>query len=80
MNDIKNLSHDERTIAERFPSLQVEVRAAVPTDCAAFHLNRAPQTLCVWAMTESGPVRPLRIHGRLAWPVVDLRRVLGMPA
>jgi hypothetical protein len=59
-----------------FPSLDTETRAAVPTDCAAFHLGRRPQTLRLWASAESGPIRPLRIHGRLAWPVAELRRVL----
>ena len=61
-----------------FPSLDTEVRAAVPTDCAAFHLGRRPQTLRAWACREDGPLRPIRIHGRLAWPVGELRRLLGV--
>lgn len=31
-----------------------------------------------WACSENGPLRPLRINGRLAWPVSELRRVLGV--
>ena len=31
-----------------------------------------------WAMQDNGPLRPLRINGRLAWPVSELRRVLGV--
>ncbi len=58
--------------------LDREARATLPTPEAAFHLNRAQQTLRVWAMREDGPVRPLRINGRLAWPVADLRRLLGV--
>lgn len=58
--------------------LALEVRVALPTSEAARHLNRAQQTLRLWAMNESGPVRPIRINGRLAWPVADLRRVLGI--
>ena len=61
-----------------FPTLESETRSHVPTDCAAFHLNRQPQTLRVWACLETGPLRPVRINGRLAWPVAELRRVLGM--
>lgn len=61
-------------------SLDRETRAALPTPEAAFHLNRAQQTLRLWAMREDGPLRPLRINGRLAWPVSELRRVLGMAA
>ena len=62
-----------------FVALTAETRAAVDTATAAYHLNRQPQTLRGWAMRDgTGPVRPIRIHGRLAWPVVELRRVLGV--
>ncbi len=56
--------------------LDRETRAVLPTPEAAYHLNRAQQTLRLWAMHENGPIRPLRINGRLAWPVADIRRVL----
>ena len=59
-------------------ALDHETRAAVDTATAAFHLNRRPQTLRAWACRESGPLRPLRINGRLAWPVAELKRVLGV--
>lgn len=59
--------------------LAQEVRAVLPTAEAAAHLNRAQQTLRLWAMRENGPVRPARINGRLAWPVAELRRLLGVP-
>ena len=62
-------------------SLALETRTALPTCEAAYHLNRAQQTLRLWAMREDGPLRPVRINGRLAWPVSELRRVLlGVPA
>jgi len=63
-----------------FPPLNLELREVVPTDCAAFHLNRRPQTLRVWACLETGPIRPIRINGRLAWPVAELRRLLEVSA
>jgi hypothetical protein len=59
-------------------SLEMEKRAALPTCEAAYHLNRAQQTMRLWAMREDGPLRPMRINGRLAWPVSELRRVLGL--
>lgn len=59
-------------------SLALETRAALPTGEAAFHLNRAQQTLRIWACREDGPLRPIRVSGRLAWPVSELRRVLGV--
>jgi hypothetical protein len=61
-----------------FVSLDRETRTAVDTACAAFHLNRQPQTLRCWASAESGPLRPVRVHGRLAWKTEDLRRLLGV--
>ena len=58
--------------------LALETRTVLPTPEAAFHLNRAQQTLRQWACREDGPIRPLRINGRLAWRVSDLKRVLGV--
>jgi hypothetical protein len=58
--------------------LQAESRAAIPTAEAACHLGRSQQTLRVWACRENGPLRPLRINGRLAWPTAELRRLLGV--
>lgn len=57
-------------------ALERETRSALPTPEAAFHLNRAPQTLRLWATRQDAPVRPLRVNGRLAWPVAELRRLL----
>lgn len=70
-----------KTLTFQPVALDSETRSALPTPEAAFHLNREPQTLRLWAMRDgSGPIRPLRINGRLAWPVADLRRVLGVAA
>ncbi|MCM0610587.1 MAG: DNA-binding protein [Ideonella sp. WA131b] len=63
-----------------FVPLDRETRPAVDTATAAYWLNRQPQTLRAWACLENGPLRPIRVHGRLAWPVAELRRVLGVPA
>jgi hypothetical protein len=60
--------------------LATEARSALPTPEAAAHLGRSPQTLRVWACRQSGPLQPLRVNGRLAWPVAELRRLLGVPA
>lgn len=62
----------------KFLPLEQETRTAVDTSVAAFHLNRAEQTLLKWSCLDSGPIRPIRINGRLAWSVADLRRVLGV--
>ena len=54
-----------------------ETRQALRTFEAAFHLGRRPQTLRIWACTDTGPIRPLRVGGRLMWRVSDLRALLG---
>jgi hypothetical protein len=59
-------------------SLTLETRAALPTPEAAYHLNRANQTLRLWAMRNDGPVKCLRVGGRLQWPVADIKRVMGV--
>ncbi len=59
-----------------FGVLALERRTHIDTACAAYHLGRKPQTLRVWASSETGPLRPIRVNGRLAWPVEDIRRLL----
>jgi len=60
-------------MSQYFIPLPDEQRETVNTDIAAAHLDRKPQTLRTWACKESGPIRPVRINGRLAWRVSDLR-------
>lgn len=60
-----------------YPSLDVETRTVIPTDAAAHHLNRASQTLRTWACFENGPIRPVRINKRLAWPVAEIKNLLN---
>jgi len=62
---------------QRFIPLTHETRTAIPTDAAAHHLNRKPQTLRAWACLENGAIRPIRINGRLAWPVAAIRALLS---
>jgi len=54
-------------------------RDALSTNEAAHVLNRQPQTLRKWACLENGPIRPVRINGRLAWKVLDLALLLEQP-
>ena len=68
------------TTAASFPPLEAVNRPAVDTAAAAHYLNRRPQTLRAWACLENGPLRPIRIMGRLAWNVTEIRRLLGVSA
>ena len=49
--------------ANAYPPLEAVTRPAVDTATAAYYLNRAQQTLRIWACKENGPVRPVRVNG-----------------
>ena len=53
------------------------IEPTLTTDEAAAALNRQPQTLRKWACLENGPIRPVRIHRRLAWKVADIQALLN---
>lgn len=63
--------------SQNFTPLEAETRSHVETACAAFHLMRKPQTMRTYACFENGPIRAHRIHGRLAWAVADIKRILN---
>jgi len=77
-----NHSADARRAAtepSQFPPLELVNRPTVPTEQAAYYLNRRPQTMRTWAMNSgTGPVSCIRINGRLAWSVAEIRTVLGV--
>lgn len=63
---------------QNFPPLDQVTRTTVTTEEAAYYLNRKPQTLRIWAVYEpKGAIKPLRIVGRLAWPVAEIKRLLN---
>ena len=63
---------------QKFPPIELENRPRIVTEQAAYYLNRRPQTLRFWASSESGPLRPARIHGRLSWGMAEIRELLGV--
>lgn len=61
-----------------FPPLEQVNRPTVPTDQAAYYLNRQSQTLRAWSCLQpSGGIRPIKINGRLAWRTDDIRKLLN---
>jgi hypothetical protein len=71
-----NTAKVQEATPQQFPLLEYVDRPTVETAAAAHYLNRRPQTLRGWACLENGPIRPIRIHGRLAWSVAAIRKVL----
>jgi hypothetical protein len=67
--------------AQKFPPIDLEHRPIVKTDQAAHYLTRTPQTLRGWSHSGKFPegLRPVRVNGRLGWPMDGIRRaVLGV--
>lgn len=63
---------------ENLPELERIAKGSdtLTTADAAYYINRRPQTLRKWACLECGPIRPVRINGRLAWRISDLIKLL----
>lgn len=61
----------------KFTPLAQVTNPTVPTDAAAYYLNRKPQTMRQWACFENAPIRPIRINGRLAWKVAEIAKLLN---
>jgi len=72
-----NESSKMQVIKNQYTPLDSETRTTIPTSAAAHHLNRKDQTLRAWACLENGPIRPVRINGRLAWSIADIKRLLN---
>lgn len=72
----RNITHESRASGS-FPPLGSITRPTVNTAAAAHYVDRRPQTLRKWAMAGS-PIAPVRVNGRLAWRVDDIKRLLGI--
>ena len=79
-SDASNAQHRGQALSrpQNFVPLDQETRTHVTTEVMCYHLGRKEQTARSWACHEDGPLRPLRINGRLAWSVADIRRLLGV--
>jgi hypothetical protein len=68
-----------RAAIEQYPLLEKVNRSHVPTEQAAHYVSRQPQTLRHWACRDgTGPLRPIRVHGRLSWSVAEIKKLLGV--
>lgn len=59
-----------------FQPLEQVTRPTVPTNQAAYYLNRRPQTMRSWSSLQNGPIRATRVHGRLAWPIDQIKMLM----
>ena len=65
---------------QNIPPIETVTCPNVDTVAAAYYLNRKAQTLRIWACKEKGPIAPLHINGRLAWPVSRIKELTGVAA
>ena len=63
-----------------FVPLHLENRTHVNTAVMCRHIGRQPQTARGWASAETFPacLKPIRVSGRLAWPVAGIKQILGV--
>jgi len=64
----------------QFTPLDFLFRAQADTETMCWHLGFAQQTARLWACKETYPegLRPIRVNGRLKWPVAGIRKTLGV--
>ncbi len=69
-----------RTVPIEFVPLHLEIRTHVDTETMCWHVGFAQQTARLWACKETYPegLRPIRVNGRLKWPVAGIRKILGV--
>lgn len=77
--EMSRLREELARLSSIMPNLSIEVpsdRPTLSTKEAAYLLNRAPQTLRVWATYENGPIRPRRVNRRLLWATEDVMQLI----
>jgi hypothetical protein len=64
--------------AQYLPLEQV-TKPNLKTDEAAHYLNRSAQTLRIWACRSgTGPMKPTRVGGLLAWNTATVKALAGV--
>ena len=61
----------------KYGSIEHETRTVVDTATAAHLLLRKVGTLHKWSNLGNGPIKPVRINGKLGWRIDEIRRLLN---
>ncbi|MFI3187395.1 MAG: hypothetical protein QX198_15580 [Methylococcaceae bacterium] len=73
MQEIRKAAVNMVRAAVIYPQIESVTSPTVSTDQAAYYLNRKSQTLRTWACLENGALVPVKINGRLAWSVSEIK-------
>lgn len=77
-SSLQNASERIVSDSPQHPPLEAIQRPLVDTNAAAFYLVTREQTLRLWACRGTGPIRPVRIGGRLRWRTADIKKLIGI--
>jgi len=68
-----------RHLQKLYPPLELVTKPNLTTAELAYYLDRAPQTLRGWACRSgTGPMKPKRIGGILAWSTAEAKALAGV--
>lgn len=68
-----------QTFTGQYAPLEHVTKPNLTTAELAYYLNRSPQTLRGWACRSgTGPMKPKRIGGILAWPTAEAKALAGV--
>lgn len=61
-----------------YPPIELQTKPILTTKEAAYYMNRAVQTLRIWACKETGPIAPIHMGGPLGWKTSEVRKIIGI--
>jgi hypothetical protein len=72
-----DVSH-KRLLNRQHPPLEAVQQPLLNTASAAYYLMAQAQTMRSWAARGTGPLKPVRIGGRLRWRTSDVKKLVGI--
>ena len=72
-----DVSHN-RLLNRQHPPLEEIQQPLLDTKAAAYYLMAQEQTMRSWAARGTGPLKPVRIGGRLRWRTSDVKKLVGI--
>jgi hypothetical protein len=68
----------KNTSPTELPPIELQTKPILTTEEAAHYMNRAVQTLRIWACKKTGPITPIRMGGPLGWKTSEVRKLVGV--
>jgi hypothetical protein len=72
-----DVSH-KRLLNRQHPPLEEIQQPLLDTRAAAYYLKAQEQTMRAWAARGTGPLKPVRIGGRLRWRTFEVKKLIGI--